>query len=81
MKKIMVLIYIIGLCCFVLSTVKTKDTLGNITRDFDSSIYIALGHKEYNKDVVVSYYKQVLRYLLYFVYFIDFENLMVVNNA
>lgn len=75
MNKLFVFLYIIALCCFILSVFKTKDTLYFITTDVDSNIYLDIGHKKYSKESTLNYYKQALRYILYFVFFIDVFNL------
>lgn len=78
MKKVIVLIYILGAFSFCFSAFNRRDILSNITTDFDSSIYLEIGQKEYTKENVYIYYKQVIRYFLYFLYFIDIENLETV---
>lgn len=79
MKKIIVIIYIIALFCLIISVFKTKDTLYEITNDFNNDVYIELGVKEYNKENILLYYKQVIRYLIYFIYYVDIFNLETVN--
>ena len=79
MKKIMVLIYITAIFCMMITMFKTRDTLYEITNDFNNNIYLEVGLKEYNKENVVLYYKQVVRYLIYFIYYVDIENLETVN--
>ena len=78
MKKVIVVIYILGVLSFCFSVFRTKNALYNITTDINSSIYLEIGQKEYTKENVYIYYKQAIRYVIYFIYFVDIENLSTV---
>ena len=75
MNKITTFLCIVAIGCFVLCNVKKHKLLKEITNDFDQEVYINIGHKEYTKEVLIKYYKQVLRYINYFIFFYDFESL------
>lgn len=75
MNKITTFLCIVAIGCFVLCNVKKHKLLKEITNDFDQEVYINIGHKEYTKEVVIKYYKQVLRYINYFIFFYDFNSL------
>ena len=49
----MVLIYITAIFCMMITMFKTRDTLYEITNDFNNNIYLEVGLKEYNKENVV----------------------------
>lgn len=77
MKRILI-IYVIALLCFAISIFKTKETLENISTDINTSVFIEIGHKNYTKENIVGYYKVVMRYIIYFIFFIDIEKLETV---
>lgn len=80
MNKVIVILYLVAIFCFSFSIIKTKDVLKNVTTDIDSTVYLDIGHKEYTKESILGYYKQVLRYVVYFIYFIDVEDLKGVTK-
>lgn len=80
MNKVIVILYLVTIFCFSFSIIKTKDVLKNVTTDIDSTVYLDIGHKEYTKESILTYYKQVLRYVVYFIYFIDVEDLKGVTK-
>ena len=79
MSKIIHFIYLIAGICFVCCFIKTFNTFNKITTDVDESVYISLGNKEYDKDIVIKYFKQIFRYIIYFIYFYDIENMDTVR--
>lgn len=77
MKKVNMFLTIVAIICFVLCVIKTHKTLLNITSDFDSSVYIKIGEKDYSKETIIEYYKQVFRYIYYFIFFFDIRSIGV----
>ena len=75
MNKVTIFLTLIASICFLLCNANKYDVLEEITSDFDNTTYIYIGCKEYTKESVIEYYKQVLRYVCYFIYFIDIKNL------
>lgn len=72
--------YIIATSSFIYNMCRTSNTLLNIGNDFDNHVYAYIGQKEYTKENVMKYYKQVLRYVNYFLFFYDFENIETLLN-
>lgn len=73
MKKIEFVLIALAIMCFCFCFVKTFNTFKKINNDIDSETYIDIGQKQYTKEYVVKYYKQVARYICYFIFFIDVD--------
>lgn len=75
MSKVNIFFYVLAVVSFLYNVIRTSDTLIDIGKDFDNYVYVYVGQKEYTKENVIKYYKQVLRYVNYFIFFYDFENI------
>lgn len=72
--------YIIAIGSFIFNVFRTNNVLLDIGNNFDNRVYVYIGQKEYSKENIIKYYKQVLRYINYFIFFYDFENIETIIN-